>query len=381
LSHSGPASIVPSGNAEWASRSNQTRKDEPRKRRNLTIPIEALVPGESPRSDGVDEPHVLQLAETDAALPPILVDRASMKVIDGMHRLLAALMKGRSDISVEFFDGSPDDAFLRAVEANVTHGLPLSAIDRRAAAARIVASHPHLSDRAIARISGLGTKAVATIRRRSSDGAPQLDARIGQDGRVRPLNPEQGRRRAVEVLNDRPNASLREVARLAGISPTTARDVRRKLEAGEISASRPSTSGDLLRKRMTRAQTPEAKPERRSRPEPVDPESVLEILLRDPSLRHKEGGRHLLRLLQQNAIGAQERSDLATAVPPHCGALVAKLARQFAETWLGFARELDERVRIEPNGAPTTEQLASLSRIRHVGHDRGYGDRPGAVGA
>jgi hypothetical protein len=60
-----------------------------------------------------------------------------MRVIDGMHRLLAASMNGRDTIEIRLSDGSPQDAFLRAVEANVTHGLPLSQADRRAAAKRI----------------------------------------------------------------------------------------------------------------------------------------------------------------------------------------------------------------------------------------------------
>jgi hypothetical protein len=53
-----------------------------------------------------------------------------MRIIDGMHRLLATSMKGRDTIEVWFFDDSPEDAFLRAVEANVTHGLPLLQADR-----------------------------------------------------------------------------------------------------------------------------------------------------------------------------------------------------------------------------------------------------------
>jgi hypothetical protein len=126
-----------------------------------------------------------------------------------------------------------------AVEANVTHGLPLSLADRRAAAERIVTSHPHLSDRAIARTAGLGAKAVAAIRRRVAETAdgPQLQAGVGRDGKVRPLNSLEGRSRAAERLAERPEASLREVARLAGISPATVSDVRRRLAAGEIPAT------------------------------------------------------------------------------------------------------------------------------------------------
>lgn len=91
-----------------------------------TVLIALLVPGESPRLEGQDEEHVARLAEIDAPLPPILVDRRSMQVIDGTHRLMAAILRGRATIEVEFFDGNPADAFLHAVKANVTHGFPLS---------------------------------------------------------------------------------------------------------------------------------------------------------------------------------------------------------------------------------------------------------------
>ena len=43
-----------------------------------------------------------------------------MRVIDGMHRLRAAILNGRSSIEVEFFDGSDEEAFIRAVEQNVS---------------------------------------------------------------------------------------------------------------------------------------------------------------------------------------------------------------------------------------------------------------------
>ncbi|MFF7591544.1 transcriptional regulator [Kitasatospora purpeofusca] len=320
------------------------------------MPIAVLVPGDSPRSGGHDGDHVARLAELDGPLPPILVERRSMRVVDGTHRLLAALLRGEETIEVEFFEGTAEDAFLRAVEANVAHGLPLSHSDRRAAAARIMGSHPYMSDRAIARAAGLGARTVATIRRRSTETVPQLNARVGRDGRVRPVDAADGRRRAAELIAQRPDASLREVARLAGISPATVSDVRRRLESGEPptgpQSPQPATDSTVPLQRA-------GSPGEEENPEPllanrfrqvrlvqseVNPAAVLEKLLRDPSLRHKEEGRQLLRLLQQNAMGPRELSELISVVPSHCGALVVDLARQCAETWMEFAQELDQRV-------------------------------------
>ncbi|MER6129253.1 ParB/RepB/Spo0J family partition protein [Streptomyces sp. NPDC001795] len=343
--------------------SDHTQPAEVREPRIIPVSIAMLLPGESPRSEGLDQEHVNRLAEVDGPLPAILVRRSDMRVIDGMHRLLAALVRGQETIDVEFFEGSAEDAFLRAVEANVAHGLPLSQADRRAAATRIIASHPQMSDRAIAQASGLGAKAVAAIRRRSTDALPQLNARIGRDGRIRPLNSVEGRWRAAEVMAEYPHASLREVARLAGISPATASDVRKRIQSGEPPAPRrpeaAKTSGSPV---PAPTATPEAhgdvvvssrkEPRRRERdvrPAQPDPGVVLEKLARDPSLRFKEEGRQLLRLLQENA--SAEWSGLPSAVPPHCGALVGSLARRYAATWLEFAQYLDQRDQSVPGDA------------------------------
>jgi hypothetical protein len=260
-----------------------------------------------------------------------------------MHRLLAASMKGCSTIDVEFFDGGPADVFLLAVEANVTHGLPLSHTDRRAAAARIVVSHPHLSDRAIGEISGLAARTVAGVRRRSTGGEPQV-ARVGRDGRTRPLDGLAGRRRAAKLLAEHPHASLREVARAAGVSPATVGDVRRRLQQGQ----EPTPGGQ---RRVVGVSEVAAQVSKSSRPgirprPPTSSITTLEKLLRDPSLRHKEQGRRLLFLLQNNVVRSEEWSSLVAAVPPHCSLLVSQLAHQYAQMWLNFQHQLDERARV-----------------------------------
>ncbi|GAA3597255.1 hypothetical protein GCM10022419_095600 [Nonomuraea rosea] len=269
-----------------------------------------------------------------------------------MHRLLAALIRGQETIDVEFFDGTEEEAFLRAVQANIAHGLPLSQTDRRAAATRIVASHPHMSDRAIARASGLGAKAVASIRRRSTDSLPQLNARIGRDGRVRPLSGDSGRLRAAEVIARNPDASLREVARLAGISPATASDVRKRMLSNEpptmarLASAEPMgvppapSHGGPVSDQVGRRRSEQGTV---AHPVRAEPSLILDKLLRDPSLRLKEEGRQLLRLLQQTAMAMECWSELIAAVPPHWEALVVELARQYSVTWQEFAEQLDER--------------------------------------
>ena len=359
----------------------------------VAVPVASLRAADSPRLNGEDDEHIARLAEAGAELPPILVDRRTTRVIDGMHRLRVASLRGQEVIEVRFFDGSEADVFLRAVEENVAHGLPLTRADRRAAAERVIASHPHMSDRAISHSVGLSAYTVAAIRRGSGERFSQSSARIGTDGKVRPLNSEAGRRRAAELLAGQPGASLREVARVAGISPTTVRDVRKRLERGEspvpgrpaavavrangagggaAAPGLPHGNGRTADCRAGNGDDPPAGdgsaapagagrpgPGRDSRPaRPPDPVDVVEKLLRDPSLRDNELGKGMLRLLHVNATGAQRLPHVAAALPAHCIDTVALLARQYAKMWQDLAHELGRRAQMpEKTTAPRSLML------------------------
>ncbi|MFI0479441.1 ParB/RepB/Spo0J family partition protein [Actinomadura sp. 9N215] len=338
----------------------------------VAVPVLSLRPADSPRLNGEDKAHIMRLAEAETPLPPILVDRRTMRVIDGMHRLMAASLRGQETIDVMFFEGNEADIFLRAVQENVTHGLPLSRADRRAAAERIIASHPHMSDRAIGQTAGLAAKTVAALRKLSGEGAQQPSVRVGRDGRVRPLDGGAGRLRAAELLADQPTASLRDVARAAGISPATAFDVRKRLERGEsplpeksggrTGRAKPAgagaaSAGDAADRgagsgRDDRTATAPAPPLRfeprtvPAAPAAPDPAATVEKLMRDPSLRNNERGKSMLRLLHINAVGAEQLPDVTETVPPHCVAIIVQLAHQYASMWQDCARELDRRARI-----------------------------------
>lgn len=318
------------------------RSDECRRTRSevVSVPIMALFPGDSPRLKGEDKAHVLRLAALEGPLPPILVDRSDMRVIDGIHRLMAASLKGLDVIDVEFFDGSQEDAFLKAVEANVEHGLPLTQSDRTAAALRILKSHPSMSDRAIAKSTGLGARTVAELRR-SSDSVPQSNFRVGRDGKVRPLNGAKGRLRVAEYIKENPDASLRQVARMAGVSPATALDVRRRLERGEepVPNHSDSSASEADGPRGSSAGRQQAVPGPRSA-------ATLEKLMRDPSLRQSELGRRLLRMFKENVLGANEMADIVASVPSHCIDLTIQLSRRNSKIWEDFAQELNRRARI-----------------------------------
>jgi ParB-like chromosome segregation protein Spo0J len=328
----------------------------------VAVPVLSLHPADSPRLNGEDKAHITRLAETETPLPPILVDRRTMRVIDGMHRLMAASLQGRESVDAVFFDGNEADVFLRGVQENIAHGLPLSQADRRAAAERIIASHPHLSDRAIGQSAGLAAKTVAAIRKSSSEEIPQSNTRVGRDGRVRPLDSGASRRRAAELLAQQPDASLRDVARAAGLSPATVLDVRKRLARGESPVPEKPAANAAAKnaaaagaEAATDADGDDATAETigfSGPAAPSDPATTVEKLLRDPSLRSNERGRGMLRLLHVNAAGAEQLPGAAATVPPHCVGIVVQLARHYAEMWQDFARELDGRARIiDPSAA------------------------------
>jgi hypothetical protein len=273
-----------------------------------TVAVAALRGGGSPRQAGENLEHVRTLADVGTDLPPIIVRRVDMRVIDGMHRLRAARLRGDAEITVRFFDGDDQDAFVLAVRTNVTHGLPLSLADRKAAARRIVTSHPHWSDRMIATTAGLSAATVARLRR--EDATPTPSARVGQDGRVRPVDSFERRRVARAIMLAEPALSLREVARRAGISPETARTVRRRLPDGE------------------------------PKPAIVDATTAVQHLRTDPTLRFSESGRTLLRLLEVRSLSADAWATIARNVPPHCRDAVARIAVECSDTWRAFAEQV-----------------------------------------
>jgi ParB-like chromosome segregation protein Spo0J len=307
----------------------------------VAIMISSLQCSDSPRLGGENVDHTRTLAESENSFPPIIVNRSTMRVIDGMHRLRAAMLRGRDRIAVQFFEGDERDAFILAVEANIKHGLPLSLADRTAAAARIISSHPQLSDRVIAASTGLAARTVGGIRRRSTADNPQLNTRVGRDGRIRPLNATEGRMVAAELMAHNPNASLREIASAAGISSGTAHNVRERLRRGNAPVP-------LKRHESERQKSP-AKPEdvprRRGnrmlgRTSEEDRSMILKKLHRDPSLRFTSAGRTLIRLLNALAVGANEWEQLIHDLPPHCAPTVTDAALACAQIWQELADRL-----------------------------------------
>jgi ParB-like chromosome segregation protein Spo0J len=309
------------------------------------LAIESLQPADSPRVGGISRKHAKILAESEGEFPAVLVQRGTMRVIDGMHRIRAAQLKGRTHITARFVDVDDDAAFLLAVESNITHGLPLSLTDRKAAAARIIRASPYWSDRTIAKASGLSWKTVGVLRRREQAAVGVCDKRIGQDGKIRPVSGAAARRLARDSLAENPDASLREIARASGVSEATARDVRDRLRRGEDvltpaqlrqlggSHPEPSTHGGQRAQPLGTARLYRLE---------AGADSLLDRLKVDPSLKYSDAGRTLLRLLNARPSSLPTR-QLITALPSHCLSTMARVSRQIAREWMDLATIIEKR--------------------------------------
>ncbi|TXC99755.1 ParB N-terminal domain-containing protein [Streptomyces sp. ISID311] len=309
------------------------------------LPLTDIVQPDSPRLSGLNDEHARLLADSDAALPPILVNRRTMRVVDGAHRLLAAKLRGQESIDVDFCDCDNDEAFVLAVEKNVMHGLPLSRAERTAATERILGAYPEWSDRAIAAVVGLSHKTVGSIRRRFSKDSEPVTHRRGRDGRLRPVDGAATRARVSSLLADRQGASLREIAREAGVSPDTVRNVRddsRRAEALTASEPRGVPSPDRERREAPKRSSACI---RIQAPGLANRSALMRSLRSDPSLRFSESGRVLLRLLDAYALDPDDWARISRDAPAHRAADIAQLARECGRIWQNFAAAVEQRQR------------------------------------
>ena len=279
------------------------------------IPVSSLATGLSPRVAGEDPGHIRVLADVGVRLPPILVRRQTMQVIDGAHRLEAARLRGDTEIDARVVDEDEATSFLLAVRANIMHGMPLSLRDRRDAAKQILALYPRWSDRKVAEAAGLAPGTVAKLRHGSTGQDEQLNS-IGRDGRIRPRDQARGRNAARRIMIDNPELSLRDVAQRAGVSTGTAWSVRARLKGDD----------------KKRGGFPLSR---------VEELPGLSLLLDDPSFRSTDNGKLILRIFSSYSAIAEDGVELARAIPRHCAKSLANAARAYGQAWQEFADCID----------------------------------------
>ncbi|MFF5019617.1 ParB N-terminal domain-containing protein [Streptomyces sp. NPDC001165] len=344
------------------------------------VPVNALSAGVSLRQSGTDAAHIQLLVDAagSAELPPILVQIDGYRIIDGLHRLEAARLRGDSSIKARFVDCSNSEALVIAMKANGSHGLPLSKADRVSGARRVLRSHPDWSDRAVAGITGLSAKTIASMREKSGDGTPLDGKRIGRDGRRRPVGPGEGRRRAAEYIAAHPDAPLRQVARETDVSLGTVHDVSARLRRGESpecsgrrtadaapqplrsvhpvpsiqlagEPSRPAPtvpggadSGGAARVPLRVAPVVNSAPQRRNRTEEIPAwTTVAAKMATDPAIRYTASGREFLRWMQLHATEPDDGwRELIDAVPAHWLGVIAPIAERIGMEWSLLAERL-----------------------------------------
>lgn len=138
-------------------------------------------------------------------LPPIRVQRGTMRIIDGRHRFKAGSSgTNRRVIRVIEEDIADDDLAVEAFRANLHHGKPYTP-EERVAGLKLLLGRPEfaaLSDPLLARETGLSVNTVLAYRQRQRAQLPQIggvegtedgageapDRRVGKDGRVRDVS-------------------------------------------------------------------------------------------------------------------------------------------------------------------------------------------------
>ena len=138
----------------------------------------------------LDEPTVSdyeELITEGASFPPIDVWRndGALILLAGFHRVEASKRAGCIDIDATVHN-FPDAqrALVFACRANSTHGLRMSAADKRNAIAKLIASNPEQSNLAIARFCGVSDHTVKA-QRDTMGASAKPDKVTGRDGKKR----------------------------------------------------------------------------------------------------------------------------------------------------------------------------------------------------
>lgn len=313
----------------------------------VSVPVDSLVPGFHLRMAGTDAAHVRLLADAAGSiqLPPILVQRSGMRIIDGMHRVEVAKLRGERAIWARIVDCPDEKALVLAVKSNTLHGLPLTRADRISSAKRILGAHPDWSDRKVAGIAGLSGKSVASLRNSSVTGAQFDGKRLGRDGKRRPIAAGEGRLRAAEYVRAHPEASVRQIARETDVSLGTAHDVREKIRCGveqaepSVRAARPAVAAPPVSPNMTNIRV-------RATTGTIPRlawSAVVSKMAGDPALRYTDGGRAFLRWMTQHAMHPDEWREFVDAIPERWLEEVRQTAATMSEEWGQFANQLSCR--------------------------------------
>lgn len=143
-----------------------------------SLPLQdlVLIPELSPRARLCEE-TVIRYMESFAALPPIKVQAGTRTVVDGFHRVEAAVRLGLEAIPAELHPIPDEELRLVAGLANVQHGQPLTRAERNRLAVALVGIFGKLREEA-AELLGVSPAAV-TLALREHQFNEQLSEKLG----------------------------------------------------------------------------------------------------------------------------------------------------------------------------------------------------------
>jgi DNA-binding CsgD family transcriptional regulator len=170
----------------------------------LPLTTITVVPDLQPRVAGLDEEHIRALEDAAGNWPPLVAVQQGSHylLVDGLHRYAATQNLGLATVPVRIVPPPPDgDLHALAFALNAVHGRPLTLTDRRAEAGRLLSQRPEVSNMEIARRAGLSPTTVAAIRTRLEEEATIGPApeRVGADGARYPAIPSKPERAAGEL--------------------------------------------------------------------------------------------------------------------------------------------------------------------------------------
>jgi ParB-like chromosome segregation protein Spo0J len=293
-----------------------------------TVELASLHVGLSIREQGPSGDHgPLPMTEPET-WEPILVSCSRYEVVDGHRRVRAALVLGATELRVRWFVGDEIDAIAEFVRLNTRDDNGLSRTERQEAARRILRIHADWSDRRIGEICKISPKIVAQLRSVLGESAGGhwvngTDARVGRDGRVRPLDSRAQRIRIAEAIKAHPRASLRSIAGPIGASPETVRRVRTAvIEQGALDRDE-SSGSDALRSVLVRMREPTWKP--------------------DEAFMSRDDAAEVAAFVARTDTSGVDPEQQARAIPLSRVYEIADEARRRAAFWVRFAESVEKR--------------------------------------
>lgn len=158
--------------------------------------------------------------------PPLVVyfDGSTYLLADGFHRCYAARKSGWSTFPTDLRSGGRKEAIRHALQANASHGLARSNLDKRRGVTLALREFSGLSDHAIADLCKVSQPFVSNLRRELKT-VISSEKRVGRDGKTRRLSKSQSLVSTAKSSNASPPIHVERALPLAEAATTNGQTV------------------------------------------------------------------------------------------------------------------------------------------------------------